>query len=133
MMTAYASDQEKMRLLLAQGADINQTNKPGSTALYFAAGTTRTLVSFKGSTEAVKFLLQHEATVNHKSNINGYTALMAACADRYAGSVSLLLEYGEDVNAPTTVGQTRYLSPQKICNLIWSMILLDHGARVNGH
>lgn len=133
MMAAYDGDVNKMRQLLERGADINQTNRLGATALYFAAGATRTQAAFKGSTEAVKFLLQHGATVNHKSNINGYTALMAACANHYADSVALLLKYGEDVNALTKDGRSALTIATELLQPEIVALLLDHGARVNGY
>jgi len=133
MMAAYDGDLDKMRRLVDQGHDVNQTNKYGFTAIYFAAGGTRTQPSPKGSTEAVKFLLQHGAKANNKSNINGYTALMAACANQNTGSVSLLLEYGADVNALTKDGESALsiasarLEPEIVT------LLLDHEAHVNGY
>lgn len=133
MMAAYDGDLDKMRQLLKQGADINQTNKLGSTALYFAAGATRTQAAFKGSAEAVKFLLQHGATVNHHSNINGYTTLMAACSNQYAGSVALLLKYGEDVNALTKDGRSALFIAAESLQPEIVKLLLDHGARINGY
>lgn len=133
MMAAYDGDLDKMRRLVDQGHDVNQANKYGATALYFAAGGTRTQPTLKGSTEAVKFLLQHGAKVNNKSSINGYTTLMAACSNRNAESVSLLLEYGEDVNALTKDGRSALTIAADLLELEIVRLLLEHGARVNGY
>ena len=132
MMAAYDGDLDTLRKLVDQGDDVNQTNKYGFTAIFFAAGGTRTQSTPKGSTEAVKFLLQHGAKANNKSNVNGYTALMAACANQNAGSVSLLLDNGADVNALTKDGESALsiaasrLEPEIV------KLILSHGAHVTG-
>jgi len=133
MIAAYDGDLNTMRRLIDQGHDVNQTNKYGLTALFYAAGGTRTQPTPKGSTEAVNFLLQHGAKVNIKSNINGYTTLMAACANQNTGSASLLLEHGADVNALTRDGESALsiaaarLEPEIVA------LLLNHGAHVSGY
>ena len=133
MMAAYDGDVGKMRQLLDRGADINQTNELGFTALYFAAGATRTQAAAKGSTEAVKFLLQRGAKVSSKSNINGYTSLMAACSNQNAGSVALLLKYGEDVNALTKDGRSALTIAASLLEPEIVTLLLEHDAHVNGY
>ena len=133
MIAAYDGDLSTMRRLIDQGHDVNQTNKYGLTALFYAAGGTRTQPTPKGSTEAINFLLQHGAKVNIKSNINGYTTLMAACANQNAGSALLLLEHGADVNALTRDGESALsiaaarLEPEIVT------LLLNHSAHVNGY
>ena len=134
MWAAYAGDIHTMRQLIEQKHDVNQANKYGLTALYYAAGATRTQATPKGSTAAIKFLLQHGAKPNIKreNKGNGYTALMAACDNLNLASAALLLEYGADVNARTTGGDSALniaaarLEPKLV------KLLLEHGAHVNG-
>jgi ankyrin repeat protein len=133
MEAAYNGNNQQMQRLVAQGSQVDQRNKYGLTALFFAAGATRTQPTPKGSTKAVRFLLEHGATVNFKSNVNGFNALMAAVNNRNAGSVSLLLQHGADVNALTADGRSALTMAADGLDADVVRLLLDRGARVNGY
>lgn len=135
MWAAYEGDLNKMRRLIGQKHDVNQINRYGATALFYAAGATRTQATPKGSTEAVKLLLQNGAKANVKSDNkgNGFTALMAACDNQNLASTSTLLDHGADVNARTTDGNSALniaatrLEPKLV------KLLLEHGSQINSY
>lgn len=133
MEAAYNGNIQLMQRLVAQGSQVDQRNKYGLTALFFAAGATRTQPTPKGSAEAVRFLLEHGATVNIKSSINGFNALMAAADNQNTGSVSLLLQHGADVNALTADGRSALTMAAGRLDADVVKLLLDRGARVNGY
>lgn len=83
--------------ILAQGADINELNKHGKTALMLAAGN--------GRVEVAKLLLKHNATIDAQE-IDGMTALMMAASDGKTEAVQLLIEHGADVNVFNNYGAT---------------------------
>ena len=121
------TEPEKVRLLVAAGADVNAKSKMGRTALYLAAAN-------DGSSATVRFLLEHGAKVegrsaggggvrqrsgihppaagasgapmNEKDRL-GRTPLMLAAGNGNLKAVELLLAKGADVNA---------VSPEKVGN-----------------
>jgi ankyrin repeat protein len=133
MLAAYDGNIQLMQRLVAQGSQVDQKNKYGLTALFFAAGATRTQATPKGSTESVRFLLEHGATFNIKSSRNGFNALMAAADNQNAGSVLLLLQHGADINSLTTDGRSALTMAVGRLDTDVVKLLLDRGARVNGY
>jgi ankyrin repeat protein len=119
MLAAYDGNIQLMQRLVAQGSQVDQKNKYGLTALFFAAGATRTQATPKGSTESVRFLLEH--------------ALMAAADNQNAGSVLLLLQHGADINSLTTDGRSALTMAVGRLDTDVVKLLLDRGARVNGY
>ena len=100
---AASGNIEKIRELIKAGADVNEKNSNGSTALMIAAGT--------GNIDMIKVLIDAKADVNAKSN-DGFTALMGAIrsaqldAVKYLNAVKYLIEAKADVNAKTSDGYT---------------------------
>lgn len=88
---------EIVKILLAQGADVNVKANNGVTALMRA--------SWKGHGEIVKILLAKGADVNVKSN-SGATALMMASRKGHCEVVKTLIAQGVDVNAKDNDGYT---------------------------
>ena len=78
-------------LLLKAGADPNAAMGTGETVLMGCART--------GSTDAVRALLVAGADVDAREQSEDQTALMWGVAQRHAGVVRLLIEYGADVAA----------------------------------
>ncbi|MCX6877439.1 MAG: ankyrin repeat domain-containing protein [Verrucomicrobia bacterium] len=78
-----------LKLLVAAGANLKAVPKSGRNALCLAAGS--------ASTEAVRFLLDHQFGVNDISN-SGETALMNAASHCRLETVTLLLRAGANVN-----------------------------------
>lgn len=95
--------QDELRLLVTNGADINDTDSNGNTVL--------TLVLSKKSGYGVDpalmtFLLRGHTLIN-KKNAEGTTALMMACRNaKNFASVALLIDHGADVNAADNAGKT---------------------------
>jgi hypothetical protein len=83
-------------LFVARGADVNQVNKLGETALMHAA--------WKGNLGAVRWLLARGARVN--SEAMQWSALHYAAFADHADVVDLLLEKGADVNARSPNGSS---------------------------
>ena len=78
------------------GADINQKDKCGNTALMMA--------SEYGCNEVVELLIQKGADVNAESN-KGWTALMNASRNDDREIVELLIQNGADANQKNNEGQ----------------------------
>jgi N-acyl-D-amino-acid deacylase len=99
MLATLYSTPEIMSILLDHGADPNEKNKAGATALMWAVG----------DLDKVKLLVNRGAKVNAQADVNqpGYTSLMmAANGPASAAVVRFLLEHGGDVNLTTKNGFT---------------------------
>ncbi|MBW8056904.1 MAG: ankyrin repeat domain-containing protein [candidate division NC10 bacterium] len=126
IVAADRGDIEKVKALLAHGADVNARTDQGRAALMFAA--------IAGHTEVARLLLAHGADVNAKG-IWGETALWCAAA---FGSpsllVQLLLSAGGDVNAREQyLGSTALLAAFLFGNVTTDTVrvLLAAGADVH--
>ena len=97
LFAARVGDLESARLLVAAGADVNDTEAGGVTATAMAAHA--------GFTEVVEFLLDKGADPNPGEA--GFTALHAAIMRRNERMVSALLAHGANPNAPVTSGRRR--------------------------
>jgi len=100
---AASGNTEKIRELIKAGADVNEKNSNGLSALMIAART--------GNIDMIKVLIDAKADVNAKSN-DGFTALMEASsyaqidAVKHLDAVKYLIEAKADVNAKTSDGYT---------------------------
>ena len=83
--------------LLADGADVNEPNGSGATALWVASGL--------GHAEVVTTLLAANADVNLAQN-DGITPLLIASCDGHTEIVKKLLAANADVNQPRNGGRT---------------------------
>jgi len=86
---AKNGEQQEVKALLDQGADINAKDDQGMTALHLAAQG--------GHTDVVEFLLSKDADINAQ-NIKGYTPLYSAIWKNDPNMVGLLVSKGADVN-----------------------------------
>ncbi len=86
-----------IRLLLGHGAQVNDRDNTGATALHKAAS--------RSSTDTEQLPLEHGAQVNDRDN-NGATALHIAASKNLAQLATLLLEHQAQANARDTEGQT---------------------------
>jgi len=81
MDAARTGNAEKVKALIAAGADVNAKGEAGETALMGAAS--------EGNAEAVKALLAAGADINAKNN-NGETALMISEKSGHTDIIQLL-------------------------------------------
>lgn len=95
---ASKGDIATVQTLLAQGANVNEKDKDGRTALMWAA--------FNGHTAIVEVLLAKGAEMNAKDNEYGWTALMVAARNGHTATVEALLTQGADVHAKDKDGKT---------------------------
>ena len=97
---AEDNDTETLQQLIADGANLEEKDSDGSTALQYAV--------MMGNLEAAEMLLEHGANVNTKDDW-GSTALMNAV---FNGSdpeiVQLLLKHGADPSLKDSEGYTAY-------------------------
>ncbi len=94
LFATRADDVKTLGILLAAGANVNDTAPAGTSALVLA--------SHSGYTETAKFLLNRGADVD--ASEAGYTALHAAVLRGDLELVETLLAYGADPNATVTRG-----------------------------
>jgi ankyrin repeat protein len=109
LLASAAADIEMMRLLLAAGADPNQTTKSNMTPIAAATGVNRvqgeSSVTEAQALEVVKFLI--ELGVDPKVAVaTGENAIFGAAYRGWNSVVQLLAEHGTDVNAISKSGTT---------------------------
>jgi len=90
MFAARVDDLASARLLVAAGADVNDQDAWGVSAVVLAAHS--------GFTDVVEFLLEKGANAN--ADKAGFTALHEAVMRRDENLVKVLLNHGADANAP---------------------------------
>ena len=97
IMAAWNGNVDILTLLLQHGANINEQERGGRTALISAA---------YGSDypDAIKLLLQHGANINEQDN-EGYTPLIAAAELSMVENLKVLLENGADINVKVNAGK----------------------------
>ncbi|KAJ6102932.1 hypothetical protein N7486_005359 [Penicillium sp. IBT 16267x] len=120
---AITSGQEdKVRLLLDLGADVNIQESQHETALYAAAAG--------GYIEIVRLLLEKGAEINTRGGEYG-TALQAAASSGHTEIVRLLLEKGADVNTQGGIFGTALQDAVALGHIEIVRLLLEKGADVN--
>jgi len=97
VLVAGSGDAERLRSLIADGADLAQSGVDGQTALHRAA--------MAGALDAMRLLLDAGADVNAVDR-RGYNVLLAAAAAGQVDAVDLLLRHGVDVNATDKFGRS---------------------------
>lgn len=93
---AVNGDQKMIKLLLDYGANVDQEDQKGYTAVFYAA------IDHDG-VDVLKFLIENGADVKHTSN-TGETAAHLAAAAANLDAVKLLRENGADLKVVTTSG-----------------------------
>jgi ankyrin repeat protein len=106
---AYAGDLEAMKLLAANGADVNAASKSNDTPLMVAAGlgwaAYWTSNAPTARLDAVKFCLEHGADPNTR-DIKGYTAIHGAAFRGDNSMIEYLLAHGADLQVTSKAGDT---------------------------
>ena len=114
---------EKVKLLIAKGADVNAVAKPGRTPLLVAA-------AHNGNVEVVRLLIEKGADL--KSPDSGANAALAAAADANdTATVKLLLEHGADAKVAGRLGFTALMNAAGNGNAEVVRLLLARGPDVN--
>ncbi|PWQ93574.1 ankyrin repeat domain-containing protein [Leucothrix arctica] len=93
MLAAVKNDRVGLKNLIDKGADVNTTDKHGSTSLMHARDL-----------QVLKILLTNKANINVMDNF-GETALMSAAGFGNTGKVKFLLENGADKSLKNKKGQ----------------------------
>ena len=118
---AHSGDESEVRRLLDEGADVNETDDNGNTALMAAARC--------GQLEILKLLMSGKAKLNLADN-NGMTALMAAAQENHIDAVKVLLKVkSSHVNAADKDGITALMRAASNGHVEIVKALLDAGAK----
>lgn len=88
-----------LELLIHNGANINQTNKAGLTALHMAV-----LLDEDPSYEILQYLIKQGADVDIQA-VSGYTALHSAAAQKKNKAIKILLNAGANPQLRNKMGQ----------------------------
>jgi len=113
-----------VRALLDQGANANDSDKEGQTALSYAA-------EGKSGTQMIPLLLAKGVPVDGRDSYGGTALIYAANAD-LSGNIRLLLHAGADVNARDKIGETALLDAAHMsADLPTMRLLLQAGANID--
>ncbi|HEX6162343.1 MAG TPA: ankyrin repeat domain-containing protein [Vicinamibacterales bacterium] len=120
---AQNGDRESVRALLKKGADVNEAQGDGSTALHWAA--------IKGDAELARMLVYAGANVRATTRIGAYTPLYLAAKGGYSDVVAVLLTAGADPKAPTSNGTTPLMIAAAAGDTKSITSLVENGAEIN--
>lgn len=109
---------DRVRDLVAQGADLDVADEHGNTGLHYAAGWGDSTVNLLVSLGADVFA----------TNANGETPLHRAAAEGRPGTIRILLGEGADINARDRNGRTPLMAAALADNRDAAQQLLDRGA-----
>lgn len=115
-------DVPAVRALLKTGADVNQPEGDGATALHWAV--------HRDSIEIVRLLLSAGASTEVANDL-GITPIHLAAANGSVASLRLLLEKRANPNAAGASGVTPLMEASRNGNVDAVRLLLAHGANVN--
>ena len=117
-----AENLNEVQRLLASGADVDQLQGDGSTALHWAA--------HRNNAELAQLLVGGNANVNLANEL-GATPLWLAAMNGSAGMVKLLLEAGADPNLSLKMGETPLMTASRTGSLDAVALMLAAGADIN--
>ncbi len=120
MMAAKEGHTDVARLLLDNGANVNARDSTGTTALLHAVK--------RGKTEMAKLLLQRGANCTLGDYDRDLTPLMAAALTGNAEAAQEILNFGADVNARNTMGETALIVAAQEGHTAVAKLFLAHGA-----
>ncbi len=102
---ASAGDIEKVKSLISKGADVNEKDRAGRTALHCACE--------KGHTEVAKLLISQGARINVTTAMMASTPLHFAVMRGDRQTIELLLSKGANINAKNRDGSTPLFEAMK--------------------
>jgi ankyrin repeat protein len=117
---AARGDAAAVQAILARGADPNQTDGHGLTAIILAARA--------GSVPCVRALLERGADPNRRGGVNGWTPLMHAVHKNRHATAQALLDGGAEADARNPNGVTALIMAAGYGNTPMVELLLDRGA-----
>ncbi|HEY5666148.1 MAG TPA: ankyrin repeat domain-containing protein, partial [Gammaproteobacteria bacterium] len=117
-----AADTEALERQIASGADVNEPDVDGATALHWAA--------YSDQPEAARILLDAGADPGARSRY-GVTPLYLAVVNGNNAMIGLLLRAGADLQAPGPQGETMLMTAARTGVPAALEALLDAGAAVN--
>lgn len=120
---AMSGEFDRMRSLLADGADVNAAQGDGTTALHW--------VAFHDDLEMVTAVLAAGADVSATTRVGAITPLAMAAANGNAAMIDALVAAGADVNRVTATGQTPLMAAAMSGRADAVISLIDHGAFAN--
>jgi hypothetical protein len=123
---AATGNLERVKQLMEDGANIDETTENNMTALLLA--------SLNGSSEIVVYLVEHGANVAHiaDTDYGGMTALHCACIYENLPSVKYLIEHGAMITERDDEGKTALLHAAHNGNLeiIKYLLSMEGGASI---
>ncbi|MDA1081665.1 MAG: ankyrin repeat domain-containing protein [Gemmatimonadetes bacterium] len=120
---AQRRDAAAVRALVSKGADVNEAQGDGMTALHWAARN--------GDTELTAFLLKSKARHSATTRIGALTPLHLAAENGHAQVVAALLKGGADFATPNSTGVTALHLASLSGNADAVRQLLERGANAN--
>lgn len=121
---AMRGDLATVRSLLKGGADVNEAQGDGMTAIHWSA--------YNGDVDMANVLLYAGARANSLTRLGGYTPLHLGSRGGHAEVVKVLLEAGADANAATSTGQATPLHFAAASGNVDAIVsLVEHSADVN--
>jgi uncharacterized protein len=120
--TIKSGDRQGAMALIRAGADVNEPQNDGTTALHWAV--------YQVDPELVETLLRNEAGAN-VSNAFGATPLSQAARVANADMVAMLLDAGADPDMANSDGQTPLMLAAWTGVVEVAELLINHGANVN--
>jgi ankyrin repeat protein len=124
LQAAGQGDTQALQALLSQGADANQKDAGGLTALILSVRA--------GAAPAVEALLRHGADPNLRGGVNGWTPLMHAVHKNQLGAAQALLDGGAQVDSRGRSGETALMMAAGYGYTPLVELLLDRGANPRG-
>lgn len=118
---AEQGDHDKVMALVADGADVNQAQVDGTTALHWAA--------YRDDAPLADVLLEADANPVME-NRYGVTPLYLACLNGNASLISELLQRGADPNAKRKDSETVLMTAARTGNLAAVRVLVEAGAEL---
>ena len=118
-----AGDQQQVKDLLDNGANINAMDSEGATPLFVALD--------KGHTEIANFLMEEDADVNASQDDEGFTPLFLAVTQAFIEQTGMLIKKGADINAINKKGYTPLHIATGMNNSELTRLLIENGANIN--